>query len=227
MRIAFSPMSTPPSEDAEKHVVSIAKAAGVDVQDGDALNDVFGGVVSLSPFACARACMLLFSLASGARHKEAFLVSGLNMIDLNLFCRLDESFSKAYEYSKRLQADAMSLQVLDSAHERAVKGVLDPIVGRTGKDMDGHLLDRDGQPMYRIRHSDKMAEILLRATDKRFRDDAGGSATGTGTTYNIQINNASPGVAHVHDIGGKTGGKAAENEEGLPETLDFGDIDDD
>lgn len=217
-------MSTPPNDNAVNHVISIAQAAGVEVQGGDALEDVFGGVAKLSPFTCARACMFLFSLADGARHREAFLVSGLKQLDISLFCRLDDSFSKAYEYAVRLQADAMSLQVLDSAHERAVKGVLDPIVGRTGKDMDGHLLDRDGQPMYRIRHSDKMAEILLRATDKRFRDDAGGSATGTGTTYNIQINNASPGVAHVHDIGGKTGGKAAENEGGEPEALDFSDI---
>lgn len=224
MSVAYSPMAMPPAQDVPQHVLSIAQGAGVDIELGDTLEDVFSGVVGLSPFACPRAVMFLFSLASGARHKEAFLASGLTNIDVNLFCRVDDAFSKSYDFAKRLQSDAMSIKVVDAAVERAVDGVLEPIVGRTGKNQDGHLVDRAGDPMYKVRHSDKLAEVLLRATDKRFRDDSGGAGAGAGTTYNIQINHAPPPDAPtVVDMGGK----AAENDEGLPATLDFSDIDDD
>lgn len=225
MRVAYSPMSTPPAQDVPEHVLSIAQGAGVEMAEGDALEDVFGGVGKLSPFALPRIVTFLFLIASGTRHKEAFFASGLGLVDVNLFCRVDKAFKMTYDFAKRMQGDAIGIKVLDAAVERAVDGVQEPITGRIAKDQDGQLLDRDGEPMYRLRYSDRLAETILRATDKRFRDDAGGSAgTGAGTTYNIQINNASPGVASVQDIGQKIGGKEAENEDSEPETIDFSDI---
>lgn len=228
MRVAYSPMATPPAPDVPEHVLSIAQGAGVEIADGDALEDVFGGVVRLSPFALPRIVTFLFLIASGTRHKEAFIASGLDLVDINLFSRVDKAFKTTYDFAKRMQGDAIGIKVLDAAVERAVDGVQEPITGRIGKDQDGQLLDPDGKPMYRLRFSDRLAETILRATDKRFRDDAGGTAgTGSGTTYNIQINHAPPDVATVHDIGQKTGGKAAENEGDDPETLDFSDVLDD
>lgn len=223
MRVAYSPMATPPAQDVPEHVLSIAQGAGVEMAEGDALEDVFSGVGKLSPFALPRIVTFLFLIASGTRHKEAFFASGLDLVDVNLFSRVDNAFSKTYDFAKRMQGDAIGIKVLDAAVERAVDGVQEPITGRIAKDQDGHLLGSDGQPMYRLRYSDRLAETILRATDKRFRDDAGGSATGAGTTYNIQINNASPNVATVQDCQ-KIGGKGAENEDSETETIDFSDI---
>lgn len=207
MSVAYSPMLVPLADDVPIHLMAIARGAGVEMDGVESLAELFRGICRLSKHAPERAATFLFAVATGAKHRDAFAAAGLTMVDISVFKQADQSFAKTYDLCKRLQADFMAMEVLDAARARSVDGVVEPIVGRVGKDEDGQLLDRAGNPMTRVRYSDKLAEVILRATDKRFRDDHGGVATGTGTTYNIQINNNAPDAPDAPE----TGGKWAEN----------------
>ena len=206
-RVCFSALPVPVAPECYAQVQALAIAAGLDPPDGspvDAVREVLTGVERLSPFAPARAVMFLSIVASGARHREAFQASGLSQIDVNLFCKLDESFSKLYDLAKRLQGDSIAQQTLDAARDRAVEGVDEPMIGRVGKDQDGIIT-------YRKRYSDKLAEVLLKATDSRFRD-AAPTTQNAATIYNIQVlNPGAPGNGPddqaPHNSGGKTAAK--------------------
>jgi hypothetical protein len=220
-RVAYSPMAIPIADDVTTHILAIAKGAGVETDGIETLGELFGGINRLSPFAPARAANFLFSVASGSRHREAFMASGLTMVDINVFRQVDEAFGKAYDLCRRLQSDFVALETLDAARDRAVNGVAEAVVGRTGKDQDGQLLDSEGEPMVRVRFSDKLAEVILRATDKRFRDDQSAVGTGGGTVYNIQINRSDCPSVQAH---AETGGKRTEKPVDLSELAGIEDI---
>ena len=206
-RVCFSALPVPVAPECYAQVHALAIAAGLDPPDGspvDAVRAVLTGVEHLSPFAPARATMFLSIVASGARHREAFQASGLSQIDINLFCKLDESFGKLYDLAKRLQGDSIAQQTLDAARDRAIDGVDEPMIGRVGKDQDGIIT-------YRKRYSDKLAEVLLKATDSRFRD-AAPTTQNAATIYNIQVvrqddHGNGPDDQPSHNSGGKTAAK--------------------
>lgn len=126
------------------------------------------------------------------------------MIDIHLFRQVDKTFSAAYDLACRLQGDCIARAVLDAATERAVDGVDEPIIGRTGKDCDGVITTKR-------RYSDKLAEVLLKATDSRFRD-AAPTTQNASTIYNIQVlrpgeHGNAPDDQPPHNSGGKKAAK--------------------
>ena len=104
-------------------------------------------------------------------------------------------------------------------------GVQDIVTGRIGKDQDGVLTDAAGNPLYRTKYSDKLAEVLLRATDKRFRDDPAVRATGGSTVYHIQVNHLAVNRPATSPIPAEVGGKRAEKTIEAEEMADLQAID--
>ena len=158
--------------------IQLAKACGLEVDSPEQLAGVLAGVERSSKDAQARAVIFLSSVAAGSRHKESFIISGLQQIDLCVYAAMCPDFGKMYDYARKAQSDSMGNEVLAAALHRAVDGVDEPVIGRIGKDEDGIICTKK-------RYSDRLAETLLKGTDKRFRDDSGLHPTGASTTYNI------------------------------------------
>ena len=85
--------------------------------------------------------------------------------------------------------------------------------------------DDDGEPLYKVRHSDKLAETLLKGTDKRFSDAAVARSPGTGTTYNIQINQRGPTATNNVRVREGDAPDAADEGGYPPESLIFDSVD--
>ena len=160
--------------------IQLAKASGIELDSPDGLREALTGVERSSDDAQARSCLFLSSIALGSRHKESFALAGMSSVDVCVFTTLCPNFGKMYDYARKLQGESMGHDVLSAALDRAVDGVEEPVIGRVGKDQDGIITTKR-------RYSDKLAETLLRGTDKRFRDDSGTHATGASTTYNINF----------------------------------------
>jgi hypothetical protein len=94
-RVAFSPMPVPLAHDITAQALDIINAAAQDDAPADTVQQALRGVERLSQHAPPRAAALIAALAGGARHREAYFVSGLNMIDIHLFKQVDKVFSHA------------------------------------------------------------------------------------------------------------------------------------
>jgi hypothetical protein len=212
-RVAFSPMPVPLAHDITAQALDIINAAAQDDAPADTVQQALKGVERLSKHAPARAAALIAALAGGSRHREAYFVSGLNMIDIHLFKQVDKVFSAAYVLACRLQGDCIARAVLDAATERAVEGVDEPVIGRIAKDQDGVITTKK-------RYSDKLAEVLLKATDARFRD-AAPTTQNAATIYNIQVlHRDGPGHAPDDQAPAKVGGKTAAKQQQESQVID-------
>jgi hypothetical protein len=212
-RVAVSPMPVPLAHDITAQALDIINAAAQDDAPADTVQQALRGVARLSQHAPPRAAALIAALAGGARHREAYFVSGLNMIDIHLFKQVDKVFSAAYDLACRLQGDCIARAVLDAATERAVDGVDEPVIGRIAKDQDGVITTKK-------RYSDKLAEVLLKATDSRFRD-AAPTTQNAATIYNIQVlHRDGPGHAPDDQAPAKVGGKTAAKQQQESQVID-------
>ncbi len=198
------------------------EAGGVQAPgNAKAPGDLFKGIAYRWPTAPAHALVFLKLVASGAKHRNAYAVSGISNIDVVSFSRVDDAFKAAYSAALQMHQAALAHAVLDAATERAVEGVEEPVIGRIGKDLDGIITTRR-------RFSDRLAESLLKGTDKRFREDRTTAAPASGITYNIQINQAPACDAATDADRPEKCGKSTENTEKPNKSLkmlEFEDLD--
>ena len=92
------------------------------------------------------------------------------------------------------------------------------MLGRIDKDTDGIITTRKV-------YSDKLAETILKATDKRFRDDPAVRATSGGVVYHIQVGHLAVNRPATSPIPAEVDGKRAEKTIEAEEMADLQAID--
>ena len=118
----------------------------------------------------------LVDLAGGMRHRAALDKNGLRWGVVQIMCNRSAAFKKMYVIAHHTQLDSFKPDVLDSAIDLAVNGDIVTVIDR-----EGNIVAEDR------RRNVKAMEMLLKASDERFRENDGSRNAGGGITYNITI----------------------------------------
>lgn len=171
-----------PTEEEEDTFIALCDSAGFTTCSG-------GEPLAESLRVCVGAVFaLLAGIADGLPWRDITQRTGISWLTANGMKRHDKKgfgvlFQAAQEARDSLDREKLRISVVN----RAVNGVPEPVTGRIGKDKDGQLLDPDGNPLFRIRYSDRLAEFALSKLDKpTFGEDKTNINLGNQVIYNIQ-----------------------------------------
>ncbi len=133
------------------------------------------GEVYMEPSRVRLLFQYLIFRSNGMRAQEAILAAGLeNWTPVGLFKAHNKHFRAMYHAADERFMTAIGPKVVDSLVEAAIEG------DTVRKMKDGEVVSEAHRANVRAQ------ELVLKATDARFREpDKGGSAAGGGVTYNI------------------------------------------
>lgn len=81
------------------------------------------------------------------------------------------------------------------AQRRAVEGWLEPVVGKVAPGIDGHVRDAEGNPMYVVKYSDRLMEVLLKGRRPEYRDKP--QVEVNNNTLNVSVEDRSASLAEI------------------------------
>lgn len=173
-----------PSEDLQT-IIAIAVDAGIiqaDIPTAEAVAQIESacaplkknGEVYLDLSRARLALRFLILRSNGMRTKEALLASGLkDWMAVGILKCHNRAFRACYQVANDRYLGAVNPSVVDSLVDAAING-------------DTVLKMKDGETVSAAHRANVRAqELVLRATDPRFRDADKGNAPAGGVTYNI------------------------------------------
>ena len=147
------------------------------------------GVTCIDESLRPRVVSLIDSLLSGQKWKLALEQSGLQWRQVSLWEAISPDFKAIIQSAEDQKARILIRSARDSLFDRGVEGIDDLLIGRIGKDEDGVLTDRDGNPLIKKRYSDKLTELALRLDPAFNKATTGGGGTTVNgdIVYNLQM----------------------------------------
>lgn len=103
--------------------------------------------------------LYLEDLAISGRKYRASQIAGCNMVTVTKHRKSDPEFAAAEEEALSAYRD----RVRATVQNRAIEGVLEPIIGRVAKDVDGII-------GYKRRYSDQLLVMEAKRVDEEYRD---------------------------------------------------------